>query len=392
MKHVFGRYATLFISVALLFPRHDANAGPGIGFALSQAYAIALQSDGKILVGGTSSYTGDDQGLLLARYNNDGTLDLSFGGDGLVRTKLGTYVELISALAVQSDGAIVAAGTFYQSGYHPVLLRYEADGDLDPTFDGDGIITWSTPGDDFAADVAIQPDGKILVTGKGIVRRYASNGSLDPAFGSGGVVDLPQHDDAVWIALQPDGHIVLAAETLTRLDENGALDPTFAGDGNISLPDFATSVTLQSDGRILVGTGVPMRLARFNADGSLDLTFGVGGVGTESFGNYRSVVVQPDGRILVSFTDFDYLYARLRRCLADGSLDTSFGAGGEVAIDIGAPFAIVQRMVRRSDGKLILAGRAGRRSVTRGGSSWRWAKIVATSDGRTNGTTPVRHS
>ena len=237
----------------------------------SAAFGIAIQPDGKIVSAGTSNYE-QDSGLYLgefgvSRHNADGSLDESFSDDGRQTTSfgpnLGAYAQ---AVALQADGKIVVAGNQRESNVenpyvHLAVVRYRADGSLDPTFSGDGKLTLADFGDYSTANaVAIQADGKIVVAGGAALVRLNADGSLDPGFSDDGKVSTDL--DAQAMAIQADGKIVLAGGygfRLARYRADGSLDPAFSGDGNVNtdLPDmiYARSVALQADGRIVVAGG-----------------------------------------------------------------------------------------------------------------------------------------
>ncbi|MEU1163813.1 calcium-binding protein [Streptomyces sp. NPDC005921] len=288
----------------------------------SEAHAVALQPDGKIVVAG-GSWRGYENccWFTVARYNTDGTLDTGFGGgDGRVFTDFGTPEEAMD-VAVQPDGKIVAAG--YVGG-QAAVARYNPDGSPDTGFSGDGMVT--TPlgtspqeGGDVRA-LALQPDGRIVVAGQVgqtrfdfVLVRYNAGGTLDTGFGNGGIqrTDFGSYDTAEALAVQPDGKIVAvggggAGVALARYNTNGTLDPSFDGNGLVVTPGgSAQDVKLQSDGRIVVagsGTG-GFNVWRYNTDGSLDSGFGTGGRVATGFGGSdaaHGVAIQSDGRIVAA--------------------------------------------------------------------------------------------
>jgi uncharacterized delta-60 repeat protein len=204
-----------------------------------------------------------------------GALDPAFGEEGVVTTPVG---DELTSLVRQPDGRIVAAGSS-RDGF--VLVRYEVDGSLDPTFGDEGIVrTTFSFGRHGASAVTIQADGRLVATGRTgtaecmfALARYEPDGSLDPTFGSGGMVttDLgPACERASEVRVQPDGRIVAAggggdaiqtAIAVARYLPNGSLDPSF-GDGGIVLEDvspaedWAFGLAIQQDGGILAaGTG-----------------------------------------------------------------------------------------------------------------------------------------
>jgi uncharacterized delta-60 repeat protein len=256
--------------------------------------SVTVQIDGKILVAGTSG-----SNFAVARYNTNGSLDTSFDGDGKVTTDFGGS-DYGYSITMQTNGKILVAGT---NGYDSAVARYNTDGNLDTSFDGDGKVTtdfsggyWD--GGDYGYSVTIQTDGKILVAG------------------------VSRHDF---------GNNYFA---VVRYNADGSLDTSFGGDGEVtdfdSYDDYGYSVTVQTDGKILVagGNGSDFILARYNTNGSLDASFDGDGKITTDFGNYSSdsgysVTVQTDGKILVAGnSNSDFALARYN---ANGSLDTSFG-------------------------------------------------------------------
>jgi uncharacterized delta-60 repeat protein len=299
--------------------------------------ALAIQADQKIVVAGQVGGSGGRYGL--ARYLSDGTLDTSFGGDGIVTTNLTTSWDHAWGLAIQPDEKIVAVGASGFRGGAFSALRYNPDGTLDSTFSDDGkVITNFTAGDDWAWDVALQPDGKIVVSGVAgrsrsdkriALVRYEANGSLDTTFSADGRVLknlTPGWDDASGVSIQADGKIVTAGAVggaggqllVSRFDTNGALDTTFSGNGdvrtNFSLrDDFAWEIALQPDGKIVAaGTAGIGRaagvfaIARYGATGSLDPTFGGDGKVvtnvTRGVDVATAVTIQADGAIVVGGT------------------------------------------------------------------------------------------
>jgi uncharacterized delta-60 repeat protein len=294
---------------------------------------IAIQTDGKIVAAGQSRGTESDSDSALARYNADGSLDASFDGDGKLVTNFGAY-DYASDVAIQGDGKIITAGA---SGNDFALARYNADGSLDTSFDGDGKVLTDFGGIDYARGVAIQGDGKIVAAGANdtqtALARYNADGSLDTSFdGDGKVTDSAgdEFDDASAVAIQPDGKIVAAGSSghcdcplgggvtssfkLARLNANGSRDTSFGGDG-VVLTSFETSgydtakgVVIQADGKIVAAGGSSagvnpynFALARYNANGSLDTSFDADGKVLTDFGAHdtaSSVALQTDGKIV----------------------------------------------------------------------------------------------
>lgn len=320
----------------------DPTFGP-VGFVttslsprVDRAYAAARQPDGKIILAGTR----DNSNIALVRYNPNGTLDTSFDADGIVITSPGSLSEA-SAVAVQPDGKIVVAGTTGASGGPYLLIRYNANDSLDATFDGDGIFIDNSVGAPKA--LVIQPDGKIVTAGTRTgsnffssdysVVRHNADGSFDTTFDGDGKV-LTQASEAAAggnnfayaVALQPDGKILVAGEgiflntgrdfSLVRYNTDGSLDASFDADGKVHTAfggngqnETARAIAVQPDGRIVAagfggeGAESGFALARYNADGSLDQTFGGDGRVVTSNAGAR-------WRQLVS----NEKHARLRHC------------------------------------------------------------------------------
>ena len=264
-------------------------------------YGIDLRSDGKIaVVGSLGSH------FAVSRYNSDGTPDAVFGGGGTVVTPFPNFSEA-RAVKFQSDGKTIVGGYTDASGSLDfALVRYNLDGTLDSGFGNQGKVTTSiSSGDDLPTALVIQPDGKIILAGQGgfatarmALARYNIDGSLDPGFSFGVVTtDFPNRASTVTgVALQPDGKIVAAGYAfandigtyaLVRYLPGGVLDSSFDGDGRVTTQilesDFATGVAMQADGKIVaagysaVGEDTTFTAAGYKADGSLDSSYGSNG-------------------------------------------------------------------------------------------------------------------
>jgi uncharacterized delta-60 repeat protein len=368
----------------------------------SQASAVAIQPNGKIVVAGEVWVQGVRY-IGLVRYLPDSTLDRTFGDLGRVLTGFSHGVNAISALVLQPDGKIIVAGTSILNRSNAfALARYLSDGTRDGSFGSNGTVITDLGGNDSPAAVALQPDGKIVVAGYSglevigpffadfVLARYTSTGVLDPAFGDAGTVrtNFGDNDQATALALQPDGKIVVAGVTLTsdsgsgfdmalaRYLPNGRLDTSFSGDGKVTTTfgsggdDGPSALALQADGKIVVAGSSNARgtydfaLARYRPNGSLDPAFGSGGKVLTDFGGSDGVsalALQPDGKIVVAGVSDangsdDFALARYR---ADGALDTSFSGDGKVTTDFGGTldegYALV---IQPRNGRLVVAGRS----------------------------------
>jgi uncharacterized delta-60 repeat protein len=295
------------------------------------AFAVAVQDDGTIVAAGQSSGAGGKFALI--RYLDDGTLDTSFGGDGKVTTNLSSAGDWANAVAIQEDGKIVAAGRASGGGGRFALVRYNPNGTLDSTFGGDGKITTNfTPGDDEAFGVAVRAADDTIVAagfvdtgsgGKFGLVRYNADGTRDTSFGGDGKVttDLTNKSDGAYgVAIQPADGKILAAGTagfdkfaLARYNTDGTLDATFSGNGKAITNftngvDFARGVVVQGDGMIVaagIADAEKFAVARYEVDGSLDLTFSGNGKAVTEFtpgvdGAYGVALQPADGKIVAA--------------------------------------------------------------------------------------------
>lgn len=263
---------------------------------------MAVQLDGKILVGVSTAEIYPDSTSFLLRYNSDGSLDSSFGEDG----KVASSDYRLNSIAVQNDDKIIAIRDAVEGPF--ALFRYNSDGSLDSDFNDDGMVTsddLNTSYDFAASSIAIQNDGKILIAGRGItydfdpdsdfpsfsyhsdvaIARFKIDGSLDSSFGESGVIKTSFGDEssmASSITLQSDGKILIAGSAhinghstiaLARYNVDGSLDSSFDEDGKVSTPSgYAGDVAIQADSKIVVTeeNGYIFHLVRYNADGTLD--------------------------------------------------------------------------------------------------------------------------
>jgi uncharacterized delta-60 repeat protein len=353
--------------------------------------AIALQPNGKIVVAGFTA----DARLALARYNRDGSLDTSFGFGGIVITSFGANAQAARDVALQPNGKIVAAGTAGEDlggAREFALARYNRDGSPDLTFGGDGRVTASFGVSiNDANAVALQPGGKIVAAGYApgavggdfALARFNRDGSLDTSFSSDGrlATDFGLRETATDVAVQPGGRIVAAGFAggvtfdddfaLARYNPDGGLDMTFGSDGKVTTDfgatDGAGAVALQPGGKAVAvgatlhGSGaIEFALARYNPDGALDGTFGGDGTVTTSFGANQqianAVALGTGGRIVVAGlannrADDDIALARYD---CKGSLDPSFSGDGRVTTDFGGVSQSAHDMAVQPDGRIVV--------------------------------------
>ena len=302
--------------------------GHGLG---ESVFGAALQPDGKIVLAG-----GSDLRAAVARLNPSGSLDTTFSGDGkkTFNWAPGDFSRT-QAVLVLPNGKLVVAGFSGPEGGDIQAARLKANGALDTAFGTGGKARVDFGDTEFGLAAARQADGRIVVAGRSlgsgaVVARLRANGTLDPDFDGDGRLMLPGGGRARAVLVQPDSKIVVAGNpglsevmTVTRLNPNGSPDTTFDGDGTATI-DFgaggepASSAVLQPDGKIVVvGTAqAGVAVARLNANGSPDATFGAAGKAAVDFGAATSgnaVALQPNGRIVVAGqrSGGDFAVARL---------------------------------------------------------------------------------
>ena len=233
--------------------------------SIDVANAVVIQSDGKIVAAG-STRSGPTREFAVARYLPNGSLDASFDGDGRAVTPISPGDDIVFDLAVQPDGKLIAAGWASAVGFDIAMARYNADGSLDSSFDGDGIVVATSfrPTATYAHHVLVQRDGKIL-TGGAHIARFNSDGTVDRAFGDAGRALIG--DEGLLTPLrQPDGKILAAGSTysapgasdfvVVRLTSAGRVDPTFGRSGRVvtsfRAQDEATDAVLLANGKLIV--------------------------------------------------------------------------------------------------------------------------------------------
>ena len=411
-----GRGTLVAVSLAVLlvvWVANPASAAPGgldpafsgdgwvatdFGSGLDLAFDVAIsETDGTIVAAGQ----GNGGRFAAARYLPTGSLDGSFSGDGRVLTNLTSGFDAGYGVAIQLDGKIVVAGRAAGSGGRIALVRYDPNGSLDGTFGGgDGkVLTNVTSGDDYAWAVAIQPlDQKIVVAGgaggsggRFVLARYLADGSLDGTFGGGDgkvLTDFTTRYDYIdALAIQPDGRIVAAGSTnyygntprfaLARYQANGALDATFGGGDGKVITNFpigyawAFGVAIQEDDKIVAAgqAGGDTALARYLPNGTLDTEFSGDGkmvVNVTTGVDYADeVMLQTDGKIVVAGSGtYDRADSKLTvaRIQTGGGLDASFSADGKVVTNISSGIDwVTGASLQPADGKVVVVGRSGGR-------------------------------
>ncbi len=361
---------------------------------------VVVQPDGKIVVTGKNG----NGKIIVIRYNANGSFDTSFANAGIYVATNITVFASSTAIALQPDGKIVVSGIYAMTGNDNayLLIRLNTDGSPDTTLGGQGfVITNISAGNDMSRDIAVQPDGKILICGSvndmgttgsdiGLVR-FLPNGNLDLTFNDSGIVitSITVAEQGYALKLQTDGKIVVLAnsddentstyyQALVRYLADGTLDPEFGTNG-IALDNlnglFFTfgDLAIQSDGNIVTTTSIgntgtftfAFTVARYYRDGSTDINFGTNGktlIISETSNSAQALEIQSNGKIIVvGHTEvpnngLDILVARLN---PNGTLDLTFGNGGRVFTQVApAPLSDFSFDVAlQADGKIVVAGK-----------------------------------
>ena len=364
--------------------------------------AMEIQADGKILMAGRVNVSGFFSNYGIQRYNADGSVDNTFDTDGATVTDVNGSggFDYLEDIAVQPDGKILAVGSVgFNLSRNIGLVRYNADGSLDNTFNGTGSVITDINGlgkGDVPRKILIQADGNIVVIG-GIdmgtasiqsysffAVRYTATGALDNSFNGTGVsiIDLVATDDdqASGGALQADGKIVLAGYmytsptspngTIVRLNTDGSLDNSFASVGyatNYNTVSYE-DVLIQPDGKIVAGgtsllaSGTEASIVRYNTDGQSDLTFSADGLMSVNFGlpnevgTFYSIGLQSNGKIVaVGFAqdvDPDIAVSRIN---SDGTIDNTFDQNGTAIFDFTAQDEGNDLKIQ-ADGQILIGG------------------------------------
>ena len=374
-------------SISKILPDGSADVSFGVKGSIKGAnYQIntaAIQSDGKIVAAGDAIVNGTSN-FAVVRYNTDGSPDSSFAGDGKQTTHISsintgdnysTY-EIANLIAIQKDGKIIIGGL---SSHDLYLVRYNSDGSLDSTFNGDGLLKGPDyyidehQPDPFPAVLTIQNDGKIIAGGGGdkTIIRYNTDGSVDSTF------SVTANYNTLSLAIQKDGKLVGAGNSIARYNIDGSVDKTFGKNGRRTTSFQSSSVAIQNDGKIVVvynaySFGYPdstFYVNRYNSDGTTDSSFSQDGKQETKFnsgGTVQTVAIQPDGKIVAgggrlegydnNFNKYPGYFA-LTRYSEDGSLDNTFDKDGKL-IDSAtyAGNSVYKHTVIQKDGKIAAAG------------------------------------
>ena len=370
------------------------------------AFAADYQTDpltGKIkkIITAGYYYDGSNIDFALASFTEDGVIDKKFGTNGIVNTSIGNTHSALNAISVQrgenGEEKIIAGGYSGTVGnYEMTLVRYNSNGELDSTFglNGDGIVKTSTPPNEWIRGLIIKNDGKIIAVSHTTLIQYSRDGIIDTLFGLKGIVNLPitaTDETNHSAAIQNDGKIIIAGGfyngsdfdyAVVRYDSSGNLDTDFGGrgDGIAVTPigtstDFANSMALQNDGKIVVAGDyryssqkIDIALIRYNSNGILDNSFGTNGIVLTKIGSANdfaySTAIQGDGKIIaagasVSTVDYDFALVRYN---PNGSIDSTFGTNGIVMTQIGGADDIAASVTLQTSGgadrQIIAAGKS----------------------------------
>lgn len=335
-------------------------------------------------------------GLLLSAtiaHSQTGVLDPTFGSNGIARTSLPQQAIVAQHSCVQSDGKILVVGYTSDTANRICIARYNVNGSLDVTFGNNGLVIASPNGGNaIANDISLQADGKIVVVGREqelFVARYNSNGTPDNTFGNAGYVTTSVLNNATASALviQPDGKIVVGghgmnsmpdgtAFVLLRYNVNGTLDQTF-GNSGVVVVDIATgsglgaldilnTIKLQSDGKIIAAgvSGPNVAIARVAPNGIIDSSFGTAGIVTNNYasaGNsvFNDIALQPDGKIVAVGSAFD-AHANVLIVKYDntGKEDVAFGSNGVLISSLSQQNSYATSILLQGDGKIMIGGEA----------------------------------
>jgi len=378
----------------------DPSFGSGFGKVTTSigpehdvSRAVALQPDGRIVVAG-ACVNGLFSDFCVARFMPNGSLDTSFNGTGSVLTPVATGDDEAFAIALQPDGKILVAGACTSGSITDFcMVRYLPDGALDASFNGVGtVVSRISPDGSSAYAMALLPDGKIVLAGECVVgvanfcvARYSANGQLDTTFGATGTTYGAIGDassSARAISIQSDGQILLAGKCTSgglqrfcamRIDRTTALfDTTFGAGGKRIVSSFTsnatvTSALLQADGKLVIGgycsqtSHEDFCLVRLRGDGTIDTSFGTSGtaIGTpKQYSLLYAMTLQRDGKIVVagscqSGSEIDFCVMRFN---GNGGIDGSLNTIGQMVTPVGPSVDIVRAIAVQPDGKILAAG------------------------------------
>ncbi len=379
--------------------RYNSNGTPDPGFNgtgevvadfgnSDNAVSTALQTDGKIIVGGYYVDPSFNSHFELARFMTNGLIDSSFNGSGVTTTDFGNAQDYLAAIAIQENGAIVAGGyTYEMSGLDDLALtRFKATGSIDSSFGNSGkVVTDIDSSYDVMNCLSIQTNGKILSGGYSSINflnyftaiQYNGNGSLDANFGSGGIVIgyYPDFDISYsTVLLQTDGKPVVSGQTsdgvtginiLSRFNPDGSVDKSYGQKGVANSGGFYA--VMQSDNKVVNASylntenGTEFVMSRYKTNGNIDPSYGTNGTTViDFFGGNESVgptAIQKDNKVVVAGFIYNALGSDLlmARFNTDGMPDPTFGTGGAAEVDF-EPYDFGQAIAVSKDLKILSGG------------------------------------
>lgn len=260
----------------------------------AQIADIKIQNDGKIVFAGTQSVEGQ-LNVFLMRYNVDGALDTSFGNSGIVSSTVGYHTGAL-AIALQADGKIITAGFSIIDTRQIILLRFNSDGSLDTSYGNNGLSTVVIGTSSQMEALALDSNGYAVVSGisdnQFVTARFDTNGLLDQTFGNQGVVitNIGTRSSALSLVIQPDSKIVTCGFAdemfaIVRYLNNGTLDTSFNTTGYITklisnTGNCAKAVILDFNNKLIIAGSAQddLGILRFNTDGSVDTTWSYTGL------------------------------------------------------------------------------------------------------------------
>ena len=361
-----------------------------------EAQDVAIQVDGKIVVAGYSS-NGTNFDYVVVRYNTDGSLDNTFGTSGKLVLNISNY-DMAYAVAINTDGKIYVAGitgatSFYGGGNFGVV-RLNPNGTTDTTFGTNGVATVTFPGTDYFTNMTLQSDGKILLCGYNVVdvtgnysdfsiARLNADGTTDFDFSNDGknTVNFNSDDRARVMQVDAMGNIYLGGTgssniCIVKLFSDGSIDTSYGTNGKVNTRYNTQSSNLNDmillDNGSIVFTGYlysteyEMLVGKLDSSGAFDTSLVTNGATVTDVDNNRedtaySLVIQPDDKIIISgrsYTSGSYYFAILRYT-SSGQLDNTFSNDGKVLTAFGTSWCMGLASALQNDGKLVVTGSYG---------------------------------
>ncbi|ANF52163.1 hypothetical protein A0O34_17290 [Chryseobacterium glaciei] len=411
MKQIFTFLSTLIFALGFsqdgFLDTTYGNSGFYVHNSGAYGKSIEIDANQKMVIGTYST----NSSFKFYRFSSSNQLDTTFGISGSTSISLGGENAVLNDMKIQPDGKIVAVGYWEDAGSANrkdfIVIRLNADGTLDTTFNSTGKLTVAFgSNEDIANAVAIQTDGKILVAGHSFtgsyrdvaIARINTDGTLDNTFGTNGKITTDiagNHDAATCIAINNDGKFAVGSYTygagssnifadfgIAKYNSNGSLDTSFSSDGKhvvVIAPSFndkPVAIAFQSNGKILMGGSALLStssrddfaVVRLNANGTLDTSFNSAGIFTTAIGSSDDTAyamkLLSDGKILLAgtITSGSYSDIGLIRVTSNGYLDTTFGTNGKTQQGYGN-LSVIQDMDIMSDGKIMVCGSAGTTNI-----------------------------